>query len=101
MTHTDPITESIRPFRRRLALFAALRALLAALAAGGFVFALLTLGYKIARRQSLADGGIRLIWLVTVGAALVTMIAAFLVLHGMMIDVSRPPEYARTTFLML
>ena len=81
MTHTDPITESIRPFRRRLALFAALRALLAALAAGGFVFALLTLGYKIARRQSPADGGVRLIWLVTVGAALVTMIAAFLVLR--------------------
>ena len=89
MTHTDPITESIRPFRRRLALFAALRALLAALAAGGFVFALLTLGYKIARRQSPADGGVRLIWLVTVGAALVTMIAAFLVLRPSQNEIAR------------
>ena len=86
MTHSDPISESIRPFSRRFDLFAALRALLAALTAGGFVFALMTLGFKITHRQT--DGGM-LIWLVSGGAALAVLIAVFLVLRLNQTEIAR------------
>ena len=86
MTHSDPISESIRPFSRRFDLFAALRALLAALTAGGFVFALMTLGFKITHRQ--ADGSM-LIWLVSGGAALAVLIAAFLVFRPNQTEIAR------------
>lgn len=75
MTHSDLISKAVRPYRRRLGLFAAGRAVLAALTAGGFVFAAVTLGCKIAQ----ADGG-RLVWIASGSAAFVTLIAAFLLL---------------------
>ena len=76
MTRTSLITGSIRPFRLRLTLFAALRAFLAALTAGGFVFSAVTLGSKIAERE--ADGE-KIVWFAAGAAAVVTLIAVFLV----------------------
>ena len=53
MIRSDPMSAAIRPFRRRLGLFAALSSFVKGLTAGGFVFAACTLGLKIAQR----DGG--------------------------------------------
>lgn len=89
MTHTDPISRSIRPFERRLALFAALRALLAALTAGGFVYALMTVGYKLTRQQIPMGSSIKWIWLVSGGAAFVTLIATFLVFRPNLSETAR------------
>ena len=73
MTIPDSISKAVRPYQRRLGLFAAIRALLAALTAGGFVFAAVTLGFRIARAD--ANG---MPWFVSGATALVTAIAAYL-----------------------
>ena len=94
MTNSDLINQAVRPFRRRLGLFAAGRAALAALTAGSFVFAAVTLGCKIARAgaadpEELAEQAERaarfsvgpLPWIVSGAAALIVLIAAFLILR--------------------
>lgn len=75
MTNPELISKAVRPYRRRLGLHAAVRAFLAALTAGGFVFAAVTLAYKIAQ----ADIGVTA-WIGSGGAALVTLTAAFWIL---------------------
>ena len=89
MTHSDLISKSMRPFQRRLDFYTALRALLAALTAGGFVFALMTVGYKLTRQQTPMGSGIKWIWLVSGGAALVTLIAAFLAFRPNQTEIAR------------
>ncbi len=89
MTHSDPVSKSLRPFQRRLDFYATLRALLASLTAGGFVFALMMVGYKLTRQQTPMISGIKWIWLVSGGAALVTLIAAFLVFRPNQTEITR------------
>ena len=75
MTNPELISKAVRPYRRRLGLHAAVRAFLAALTAGGFAFAAVTLAYKIAQAE-----GSGIAWIVSGGAALVTLTAAFWIL---------------------
>ena len=89
MTHSDLISKSIRPFQRRLDFYATLRALLASLTAGGFVFALMTVGYKLTRQQTPMGSSIKWIWLVSGGAAFVTLIATFLVFRPNQTEITR------------
>ena len=89
MTHSDLISKSMRPFQRRLDFYTALRALLAALTAGGFVCALMTVGYKLTRQQTPMGSGIKWIWLVSGGAAFITLIATFLVFRPNQTEIAR------------
>lgn len=52
MIRSDPLSAAVRPYRRRLALFAVLSSLVTGLTAGGFAFAAVTLGFKIAQTET-------------------------------------------------
>ena len=80
MTNPELISKAVRPYRRRLGLHAAVRAFPAALTAGGFVFAAVTLGCKIAQARTAQAVGGWIAWIASGAAALITLTAAFLIL---------------------
>ncbi len=65
MIRSDPLSAAVRPYRRRLALFAVLSSLVTGLTAGGFAFAAVTLGFKIAQ-----SGNVRIPLYIAAGVGL-------------------------------
>ena len=77
MTWADYISAAVRPYRRRLSLYAAVRALVTAVTAGAFVYAGAALAFKIVRaEQAERLYGDPIVWILAAAAALIAFAAA-------------------------